>query len=156
MAVDETISGKELADFLGLTERRLRQLVQDQHMKKAGRGKYFFKDSVQSYMAFLKEASEKKGDATYQAESLRKLTAEADKAEFEASIMRGDLAPIEEITATWSHIAMEVRTNVLAIATKAASRINADMSKADIQAVIADEVDGCLEALSKTEVVQEE
>lgn len=58
---DLMASTNEMAEVLGVTPRRLTQLVTDHGIPAEGRGKFRVGEVVRAYAAFLKDGSEKKG-----------------------------------------------------------------------------------------------
>lgn len=59
-APDMIVSTNEMADILGVTTRRLTQLVTDHGIPAEGRGKFRIASVVQAYAAFCKEGATKK------------------------------------------------------------------------------------------------
>ncbi|MCO5730092.1 hypothetical protein [Rhizobium sp. SSA_523] len=59
-APDLIVSSNEMADILGVTTRRLTQLVSEHGIPSEGRGRFRIASVVQSYATFLKEGATKK------------------------------------------------------------------------------------------------
>lgn len=71
MAGDQVISTNEMAAIIGVTTRRLTQLVTDHDIPTEGRGKFRISDVVQAYVAYRAEGATKK-TGTESLDDLRK------------------------------------------------------------------------------------
>lgn len=145
----------ECADWLGLSERRFRELISEGVVTAADKSAYDLKSVVREYTAHLREIAAGRGGAASQAnkadEDARLARARADKAEMELAEARGQLIPADQIGDALNTAVQIMRTRVLAIPTKAAPRVGAkDISAAE--QVIRAEVVEALSELSQVVV----
>jgi phage terminase Nu1 subunit (DNA packaging protein) len=97
----DTIPLEKLADFLGLTPRRVRQLLDEGHVVRAADGKNFeFLPSVKAYIAYLQQAAQGKAVSDDGKEKQRAQTdllkIQRDKAQMDYDIKRGALITGDE------------------------------------------------------------
>lgn len=139
----------ECAEWLDLSERRFRELLDEGVIERADKGAYDLKTVVQQYVRNLREVAAGRGGATSQAnkadEDARLARARADKAEMELAEARGLLVPADQIGDALNSAVQIMRTRVLAIPTKAAPRVGAKDVAAAEQVIRAEVV----EALSE-------
>lgn len=96
---------EKLADFLGLTPRRVRQLLDDGHVVRAADGKDFeFLPSVKAYIAYLQQAAQGKAVSDdgkdKQKAQTELLKIQRDRAQIELDKSRGVLVPIDDVRAS--------------------------------------------------------
>jgi phage terminase Nu1 subunit (DNA packaging protein) len=97
----DTATFKELADFLGLSDRRVRQLLDEGHVIAAVDGKGLqFLPSVKSYIAYLQQAAVGKTVSDEGKDKQRAQTdllkIQRDKAQMDYDIKRGALITDDE------------------------------------------------------------
>lgn len=80
----------------------------------------------------------------------RKLAAETTVAEIEAATRRGEVATIETIEKQWTDLVIEVRQRLMQVGKRSAASLVGMKDKREIQAVIEDEIEQCLELLANT------
>ena len=139
----------ECAEWLDLSERRFRELLDEGVIERADKGAYDLKTVVQQYVRNLREVAAGRGGAASQAnkadEDARLARARADKAEMELAEARGLLVPADQIGEALNSAVQIMRTRVLAIPSKAAPRVGAKDVAAAEQVIRAEVV----EALSE-------
>ena len=107
-------TSRVIADWLGISERRVRQLRDEGVIAEAGPGLYDFKSTISKYITYLGGASRE----TLNAERT-KLTAEKRKAaEMENDLRRGTLKQTEDIKTALKTVFLNVRSRMLAIPAK--------------------------------------
>ena len=146
---------EECADWLDISSRRFRELLDEGVIVRADKGGYDLKSVVKQYIRQQREIAAGRGGGESQAikadEDARLARARADKAEMELAEARGQLIPADQIADTWNAAVQIMRTRVLAIPTKAAPRVGSkDIATAE--KVIRDEVVEALSELSRVEV----
>lgn len=143
--MSDLIKTSELADLLGVTERRIQQLAKDGTIPRSGRGLFDLKSAVKTYCAFLRDSAQgKTGDKELKAEKLRLTKAQADKADLEVSKRRGELVAISDVQQAWNTIAVELRAAMLAIPSRVASQASLPN---DTTSIIDSEIRAALESL---------
>jgi len=88
-------AAKVLAEFLEVTERRVRQLVDEGIAVKAARDRYRLRASVQAYCRYLKNLRD--GTEDKKSEETRLTKARAESYEFELSVKRREFYPASEV-----------------------------------------------------------
>ena len=118
--------------------------------KANGRDAWFIK-------TFLK-ASDNSGEGALDgAEQKARLDkARADLAELDLAVKEGRLVPASAIEKAWGNIATEVRTRLMSIPASTAPRITSKMTTVEIEAIIREQVDEALKAISGAVIVAED
>lgn len=132
------ISGRALADLLGVHERTIRDLAGDGHVVKVAKGQYDRDASIRRYCTHLREIAAGRGGesgvATLTTERARLAREQADAAALKNAAARGDMVPAAEVTARWSAILVGVRSRILAIPSRVRMRAP-HLSRAEIEIV---------------------
>ena len=112
-------SRAELAAFLGLTARRINQLVEDGVLPPArrGRGAYNLREAVLAYGTYLSERSRGRlGDGDpLKAERLRQAKEAADKLALQNARARGELVEAAAVEREWGDMLRGVRAAMMSI-----------------------------------------
>ncbi|MDX2265435.1 MAG: hypothetical protein NW215_10745 [Hyphomicrobiales bacterium] len=136
---EKEIAGIELAAILGLSPRRIDQLVVEGAFQKVARGKFALGDAVQSYIAHIKEEAKKRQATTtddeLRAERARKLRLENDQTE-------AILLPADAVMNTLDEVVAAVRVGFAGLP----ARVTRDM---ELRKVIETECDSILTAVAK-------
>lgn len=145
----------ECADWLDISERRFRELIDEGVIERADKSAYDLKTVVKQYVRNLRNVAAGRGGGEAQAnkadEDARLARARADKAEMELAEARGILIPADQIGDAINSAVQIMRTRMLAVPTKAAPRVGAkDIAAAE--KVIRDEIVEGLGELSRVEV----
>lgn len=121
----DLISEAELADLLGITSRRIRDLTSDGIFPRRGAARYGRREAVRSYAAWLRKQASGKAPANpeLQAERLRFERERADKLAAQNAATRRDLLPASEVARTWSATLRDLRASMLAIPSRVGARL---------------------------------
>jgi len=92
--VNRTLSAADLAQVLGIGERRVRELAGEGIVTKTARGRYVLAASVQGYMAYRLSAAE---GGELGAARAAKMSAEARLKEHELARTQGEYVPIADV-----------------------------------------------------------
>ena len=146
-----TCSTSELAEILGLSDRRIRQLEQQGVISKIGRGKFNLAQAVQQYITWIKSQAAAKSEEELDLKKEKTLLtrAQRQKAELELQIMRGELHRAEDVERVMNDMLGAFRARCLTIPIKAAPRIQGETDIVTIQEVIKKEVYEALSELSE-------
>ena len=120
-----TTSAPEIARVLGISAAKVAELAVQGVLPRAGRGLFDLAATVQAFIRF-KVGIAAKGDLTARGlmvQRSRLAKEKADAAERAGKQQAGDLVPADEIEAAWLVLAATMRTRMLAIPTKTASRL---------------------------------
>lgn len=120
-------------------------------MKKAERGYYWLKPSVQGYVQFLQDRAEHVTSDIL--DSKAKLTqAKAEEQQMKIQRLRGELVSVEEVTGAWSDVLRTLYSRMRSIPNKLARRIRLTRSDAEAQAVIKESIDKALEEAADAKI----
>ncbi len=132
------ISGRALADLLGVHERTIRDLAGDGYIVKLGKGVYDRDASVRTYCIHLREIAAGRGGesgvATLTAERARLAREQADERAMKNATMRGDMVPATDVKARWQAILVGVRSRILAVPSRVRMRAP-HLTRAEIEIV---------------------
>jgi|GEM_PF-1038501 len=113
------ISEAALADLLDLTSRRVRELVSDGVIPKAGRGATAFdqRDAVRAYCVWIREKASRGVHVMdeLKAEKIRQAREAADKLALQNAAARGELVPAKDVESAWAGVLRDVRAMLLAV-----------------------------------------
>lgn len=116
---DGQVTGKVLANVLGVADRTLRDLAERGLVVKAGRGSYELAASVRRYCEHLREIAAGRGgeagvlDLT--AERARLAKEQADAQAIKNATLRGELLPAADVERRWREVLAGVRSRMLAV-----------------------------------------
>ena len=144
------------AQLFHVTERRIQQLAKDGVIPKSGRGKYPLITTIQGYVRFLQERSMGGEVSTdIQTERQRLISANADKAEIEVKVLKGELIPLDLVTFTWQAMAGAVRSRMLSVPNKSAHVVSFETDVHVIEELLTSQVHEALDELSETGIPNE-
>jgi terminase small subunit / prophage DNA-packing protein len=146
----------ECADWLDLSERRFRELIDAGVISRAEKSQYDVKAVVQQYVRHIREVAAGRGGGESQidkaVEEARRMSALADKAELDVAQIRGELVPADAI-ADVLHTAIQVmKTRITAVPAKAAPLVGA-RNVAVAEKVIREHIHEALADLATIQVV---
>lgn len=137
-------TSKVIADWLGLTERRVRQLRDEGVLIEVRPGYYGLKESVRRYIRYLGGA----GKENLNEERVKLTRAKREAAEMENAFRRGTLHETADIELGIKTLCLNIRSNLLVLPAKLAPVL---ASKGGDQAAIFDELKAAVyEALEDT------
>jgi phage terminase Nu1 subunit (DNA packaging protein) len=136
--MDELCTTAALSHYLGITSRRIQQLVKSDVLPQIGRGKFRIADAVQAYIKFLSFSS-----STYNGEEVDGKLEKAlltriqkEKAELELGVMRGELHRGEDVRAVMSDMIGNCRARLLSLPTKLSPMLLGQSEMAMVQDII--------------------
>ncbi|HEY1283003.1 MAG TPA: hypothetical protein VGE96_00860 [Steroidobacteraceae bacterium] len=146
------LSYEQAAALIGVSTRRLRQIVRDgQGPEQTPDGRF----PPGPFGKWLRDRHSREfGVATdgaardLEAERARLTCAQANKAELEAAELRGELVRVDDVEETWTGMIAEARAKLLALPTKLAQRVAPPGKTAEAQAVAQEAVHEALRALA--------
>ncbi|MCI1959173.1 MAG: helix-turn-helix domain-containing protein [Clostridia bacterium] len=145
---------KAVAAFLGLSERRIRQLRADGIIKeyKTGTGVYDLRDVTQNYIAFLKRGTNA-DTIDYNTEKARLIRAKRENEELELRSRKKELHESNDIEKLLSTMLINFKSRLMALPAKLAPVIAAKTDKAEIFKIIKAATDEALNELSDYDTV---
>lgn len=152
VAFQALINAPELAELLGVSTTRLRQLVLEGVLKRAARGQFALPDATQAYCQHMRDrALGRSGPAVTAGEvnEQERLTrAKADLAELDLQLRRGAVISSSDVGDWWDRIISTARTRLLAIPSRAAPLIIGSGTLPKIQSTIESLLNEALSELS--------
>src|ERR671913_163957 len=154
---DIEVSAPELGDWLGLTDRSVRDLAADGTIPRSRRGRYPLKVCVRAYCAHAREVAagrtSQDGELDIVAERARLAKEQADKLEMENAAARGELLPRGHVVSALQAVFARCRARLLSLPTKLAPLIVGEESPAVVQNRITQGVHEALEELRSLKLV---
>lgn len=153
---DETeCSTTEMAMVLGVTARRVQQMIQDGTLQTVSRGRLLLADNVQRYIRFvtgsqMTEAEKKVENARKAAEAKLKV-AKADIAALEAAELKGKMHRSEDVEALTQDYCETVRNAMMSLPGRLATDVAMCDNAEECSTIIRDVVYSILEELSEYE-----
>ncbi|NRP70188.1 hypothetical protein ILFOPFJJ_01066 [Ensifer psoraleae] len=122
---DRLVTAEELAEWLGLTRRRIDELTVAGVLTRAARARYALRASILAYCADQrsKTSGRGRGDPAYTAAKTRAAEAQAEKLETANAVARRELIPAAEVEREWSTILRDVRAAMLALPSRIQQRL---------------------------------
>lgn len=147
------INTKVLASILDVSERRIRQLVEEGVIDKVKTGTYEFVPTIRKYILYLKIKNDNASDEgsnenNYMLEKTLHEKAKRKKAELELSQMEGTLHDAKDIEREMTKMLTVFRARILAIPSKLASRVVIESDISIVQDMIQRECYNALQELS--------
>ena len=144
------VNTQTLAACLGISQRMVRQLVEDDVVVRIRRGVYDLEHSVQGYINFkITQAKPKKREMTLEQVKTEHEFIKMRKTELTVRTLESRLHKAEDVERFWTTMASAVKTRLLAIAVKVSPEIAGIEDKAQIQKVISREVADVLNEIAE-------
>ena len=135
------VSTTELAGILGLSVRRIQQLIQDGKLVTVGGGKLNLADAVQDYIGIVSVSEEKaKRDKALEVANATLRGSKARIAKMEADELEGKMHRSEDVMAMTEELVYTVRSSLLALPGRCAVDYAACESAAEAAQLIRQEV----------------
>lgn len=150
---DETqCSTTEMAMVLGVTARRVQQMIQDGTLVTVTKGRLNLADNVQRYIRFITGSQmteeEKKVEKARKAAEVKLKVAKADIAALEAAEMKGKMHRSEDVEALTQDYCTTVRNAMMSLPGRLATDMAMCDSAEECSVIIRDVVYSILEELS--------
>jgi DNA-binding transcriptional MerR regulator len=147
--MQKTVKQIELADFLGLTTRTIRDLEKKEVLSKNNRGTYDFRQSVLAYFNYKLKAIDDVTSLDARAADARNKHFQAKLREIELEEKQGELIRRGDVLRLLESAFGSIRSNLLGLGSKLAPVLQAQPSAAVIKDRIDTEIREALEALTK-------
>ena len=146
----QIIKGVQLAVILGLSERHIRRLANENVIKKNGQGKYLFLESVHGYLEYMEL---KNGtDIDLKDEKIKEETKKIKKAielkSLRISELKSQLHSAENVKKVMNNMLANIRGKLLALSNKLAPSVIACDNLGEIQDIIHTNILVALDELS--------
>ena len=152
------VTEAELAEYLGLSGRRIRQLYKEGVVIKSHRGRYDLKGSVQGYLKFIRDRETSKDEKLEQlkiskeAETLMHERLRKRKTELVVQQMERKLHKAEDVEYFWNTMALAVKSRLTAIPVKTAPVLVGLENRKEIQSILKREITDALNEIANYDV----
>jgi phage terminase Nu1 subunit (DNA packaging protein) len=154
MSYMQKVTTSDLANILGVTERRIGQLVVKKILRRESRGTFDLANSVQAFVAHRESiVASEHGQGAYGKARADLYRERAKMARLQREKLEGELIAKADIIALNTAIATVVKTRILAIGSKIAPRLVMIPTPAQIESLLRAEHVEALEELSQLKVV---
>lgn len=155
------VTAQELSEWLGVSDRVVRELAQRNIIPQSKRNRYPLKASVTAYCNQKREVAAGRApsgdsDLDLVAERARLAKEQADGQEIKNALARSEVVPAADVEKVWGQLIDRFRVRLLAVAPRVAPLIKPSHTVAEIEALIADAINEALAELSRTEVDSED
>jgi phage terminase Nu1 subunit (DNA packaging protein) len=145
--VQTTISRAELADLMGVSETRISQLAAEGVLVRKRAGFYPREENIALATRWLDEKEKLKSRQPCSPRlELVRLQAEMLKLKLEQA--RGELLPRKDVEETWSARVLAIRSQLLALPSKLASKVALFKTETEAEETFRQEIYDCLRALA--------
>jgi phage terminase Nu1 subunit (DNA packaging protein) len=157
--IEQTVSTEMIAKFLRLSPQRVRQLENEGILHKAKekktgrplRGWYYLQATVGDYIDYLrsKMAGSDAGQSEYDKAKLRKMLADAERAELELKLFKNQLHTTAAVMFVWSSRIEASRKQLLIVPTRVSPLLVGLTDQKKIHSLINDEIESALRRASE-------
>ncbi|SHN77348.1 hypothetical protein [Desulfitobacterium chlororespirans] len=143
-----------ISSLFGLTDRRVRQLVEEGIIDRVKNGSYELAPTVKKYIMYLRACAdgkelEKDAEAIYMVEKTKHEAAKREMAEMELAQMRGKMHDAEDVEREMNNMLSAFRAKMITMPSKIAPVLVARTEVPAIQEIIQKEVYEALSDLSE-------
>lgn len=120
------VTAAELGEWINLAAPRINALAREGRIPRRADGRFDLQPAIRAYVDSLRlktGGSALASNPELNAEKIRLAKANADKVETANAKARGELAPLPEVERAWAGILRDVRAALLALPSRAASRL---------------------------------
>lgn len=150
------VGSGQLAELLGLTDRRIRQLAAEEILTTYKRGKYYLGDSVQAYIKYIRSGEGSlRGNPTvispessYNEEKTKLTSVQRQQAELKLKVAQGELHKSGDIKALVGGMIATTRSRMLDIPNKIGPKIVGKKDLDEINSIIEAEIYLALQSLA--------
>lgn len=148
----------ELAEYLGLSDRRIRQLEKEGVVIKSQRGRYDLKQSVLGYINSIRQQEKKQGadleklKISKEAEGLMHERLKKRITELKVLELEKKLHRAEDVEYFWNAMVIAAKSRLTSIPVKCAPILIGIEDRKEIQAILKREVDDALNELADYDV----
>lgn len=152
------VTEKELSEYLGLSDRRIRQLFKQGIVIKSQRGKYDLKASVLGYVNSLRDKDKNRDEAmeklklTSEAEKLTHERLKKRKTELEVLKIEKKLHAQEDVEYFWNTMVLAAKSRITAIPVKVAPVLVGIEDRKEVQSILKMEIAEALNEISEYDV----
>lgn len=150
---DLLVTDAELAELAGVSARRIRQLTETGRLTRADRNKYQLSEV---FSALVEEMAGGDKAAELTAARVRKLNADADRAELELAKARGEVAPVQQMQDAMTARCVIIRANMMILPGRVVSQLIGETDERRFKSVLREEIKEVLRAAATAEIEPED
>lgn len=158
--VDPRVSGRDLADFFGVSAETVSTLTKKGVVVRLGHGSYALRASTRAYVAHLREqaagraaSDDEDGPPDLARERALLARAQREGQAMKNAVLRGELLPVDDVEAVVGAVLDATRAKMLALPTKLAPRCVGLVGLPEARDLLTGGVHDALDELSSTPVV---
>ena len=152
---DTIVNTTTMASLLGLTVRRVQQLIQDGILQTEKKGRLFLIDNVQRYISYAGNGriskEEQKLEMMKKAADVKIKKARAEILLLESEELKGNFHRSEDVETITTDLVMTIRSMLTALPGRLAVEVAQHTSAEECSIIIKDQINGVLKALSDYE-----
>jgi phage terminase Nu1 subunit (DNA packaging protein) len=152
---DTIVNTTTMASLLGLTVRRVQQLIQDGILQTEKKGRLFLIDNVQRYISYAGNGriskEEQKLEMLKKAADVKIKKARAEILLLESEELKGNFHRSEDVETITTDLVMTIRSMLTALPGRLAVEVAQHTSAEECSIIIKDQINGVLKALSDYE-----
>lgn len=145
----EAVSVRLVAEVLGISERRVQQLVALGAIHRPERGLYDLQGAIRSYAAYLIDHGRRSSGNPHRA---RLIAAKADLAQLELERLQSETVSVAAVQQVWSEIRAAIKERVRAIPATVAPLLAGEGNPETCQQIMRDVIDQALTELAESPV----
>lgn len=152
------VTEKELSEYLGLSDRRIRQLFKQGIVIKSQRGKYDLKASVLGYVNSLRDKDKNKDETleklkiTGEAEKVSHERLKKRKTELQVLQIEKKLHAQEDVEYFWNTMVLAAKSRITSIPVKVAPLLAGLEDRKEIQSILKREIGDALNEISEYDI----
>ena len=152
------VSEHELTEYLGVSDRRVRQMVKEGIVVKTGRGKFDLKSSVSNYIKFIKSKEKNNNESLEKlkvaqaAETLMHEKLKKRKTELAVLQMEKKLHSAEDVESIWNTMIFSAKSRITAIPTKISPMLVGLEDVKEVQSLLRREINDVLNEIANYDV----
>lgn len=140
-----------LAQFLGVTARRVQQLVKKEILPAPRRRQYDLHKAARAYIRYLQETRHQ-GERSYTEEKTRLTKEQADEKQLKNELLRGLLIPADQVREVWAGHIISAKTKLLGLPAKLGPEVVGMDNLPEIQAYLKSHITEILDDLAASQV----
>lgn len=145
---------KAISKYLGVSERRVRQLKQDGIINEIRPNLFELKDTVNKYIEYLRKGNpDDTENINYNTERALLVRAKRKNEEYELQLKENELHKTEDIEAVMTNMLANFKTRMMAIPAKLSPILSKKTDKTEIFKLMKENIDEALNELSSFEDV---
>lgn len=141
-----------LALHLGISQRRVQQLVKNEVLPAPRRRQYDALKTSRAYIRYLQDNRQGEGQKSYTEEKTRLTKEQADEKQLKNELLRAQLIPADQVREVWAGHIIHAKTKLLGLPAKLGPEVVAMDSLPEVQAYLKRHINEVLNDLAYSQV----